>query len=248
MSEGQPRDRPVGVFLDFAPADEAAARELDAFLRGHAIRTAVDRERFLQDGLPDEQVLQDLGACDLLVVIWSAAAAADERLAAHRELAESFGKRWLAYAVDDAPVVPGATAVLHADDAAARSDLLRAVTPGSHPPVRPPVGVTVRPGVWTIERDAPPGLVLELRLTDDGRLAGTQKQAGLVGEVGGTWRFAPADAQLILDTEVRFGLRPVRTEVELQLLAAAAEGRLSAEDVHGLAAPARYTISPGHLP
>jgi hypothetical protein len=235
-----------GVFLSFSPHDRAVADRLDSVLRRGGVRTAVDRLRELENGLPTEPVLQDLGACDRLVVLWSRAAAQDQVVGVHRDLAASFGKPSLACLLDTDVVPPSADTVLRAapgDGAALEQRLLAAVHGGRPGPSPAPRGDTVvGPGHWRIEDDGPHPRVLSLQLGADHALRGTERSGPLTGAVSGRWRFDAENAQLDLTLDSAFGLRPVRNDLELQLLAV--PGNVTAaEDVHGLASPRRYRLT-----
>ncbi|MFI0940251.1 hypothetical protein [Streptomyces sp. NPDC021020] len=257
MPEEPATPRPPGVFLAHAPADSAQADALDALLRAGGARTAVDESRDLSDELPAEPVLQDLGACDVLLVVWSSAAAEDAHVAEQRTYAADFGKPCLVWPLDgtDAPegaeqMPPGSSA----DDAAAAVHQLLDRQPSDAPPAED--GTAVGPGRWTIESDARDGDVLEAELTgssdgdgsssaeQSGHLTGVHRRAGLEGRLTGRWWSTPAASRLDLELESSFGLHPVREQRHLQLRGG--PGALTAEDVHGIADPRTYRLTRGN--
>lgn len=221
----------TGVFLDYASDDEAAARGLDSRLRGLGLRTAVDRDRRTENDIPAEPVLQDLGACDALVLLWSAAAAADHRIGVILRTAASFGKDLLAVPVDGTAPPPDASRT------ATAAEVLAAV--GARPQRVDTADIILAPGDWTVETGADDTYVLSLG--EDGQVRGERRTRGLTGTVTGDWTYDHSSARLTLDLAVTIGLRPQRSLLDIQLLGSG-DARLTGVDVHGLAAPARYTL------
>ncbi|GAA1214512.1 hypothetical protein GCM10009665_00310 [Kitasatospora nipponensis] len=242
--------RPPGVLLSFGPEGERAARRLDALLRGGGVRTALDGLGHLDAGLPPGPVLLDLGACDLLVVLWGRRSAADPAVGARLTVAESFGTPLLCYGLDDTPAPARAGTVIRAahHDPAGDAEAAHRVLVAAHQgrpvpaPAPPPSGgAAVTPGHWTIEDDATHPSILSLELSAEGGVRGSLRHRQLLAQVTGRWRFEARDRRLELDLRHAFGLRPVRTRLELQLLDGDRQG-LRAEDVHGLAHRRRYRL------
>ncbi|MFE3199079.1 hypothetical protein [Embleya sp. NPDC059237] len=231
-------------------ADRAVG--LDVLLRDAGVRTAVDEIRDLSDGLPAEPVLQELGACDLVLLVWSRGAAEDPHERVQCEYAASFGKSCLVWPLD-ATAPPDGGGVerlpLGCDVREVAAEVVRRL--GVRSRGRSGAGGVVEPGPWTIESDARLGEFLALELgpmgngsRDPGALTGTHRRAGLAGRVVGSWWFDDAAGRLDLDLESAFGLRPVREVRRLQLLGG--DGPfLTAEDLHGIADPRRYRLTRG---
>ncbi|MFI0721680.1 hypothetical protein [Streptomyces sp. NPDC021224] len=253
MPEETSTPKPPGVFLAYAPADAEPAGALDALLRAGGARTAVDEARDLSDELPAEPVLQDLGACDVLLVVWSKAAAQDAHVSQQRTHAADFDKPCLVWPLDGTDVPDGADSVPQGGDASEAAAAVYRLLDRQPPQADPaPGGVAVGPGRWTIASDAQDGEVLEVELTADGspdaeqsgHLTGTHRRAGLEGKLTGRWWSAPADSRLDLELESAFGLRPVHEERHLQLRADGPDA-LTAQDVHGIADPRGYHLTRG---
>ncbi|MEV7773510.1 TIR domain-containing protein [Kitasatospora sp. NPDC086791] len=262
---GPDRAARPGVFLAHAPADADRAAALDARLRAGGARTALDESRDLSDGLPAEPVLQELGACDLFLLLWSRAAADDPHVLEQRRYAASFDKPCLVWPLDATPLPPGEGRVeqlppgsdARAADAAVHRLLgTRPATAGPATGRDPADAGSVEPGHWTIESDEPSGDSLDVRLTasadasvpddsvDGGHLTGSHLRAGLQGKVTGRWWFARAEGRLDLELASSFGLRPVHELRHLRLLGR--DGRtLTAEDLHGIADPRHYRLTQG---
>ncbi|MEU9048212.1 MULTISPECIES: toll/interleukin-1 receptor domain-containing protein [unclassified Kitasatospora] len=262
------RKRP-GVFLAHAPADADRATDLDARLRAGGARTALDESRDLSDGLPAEPVLQELGACDLFLLLWSRDAAEDPHVRAQREYAASFDKPCLVWPLDATALPPGQGRVeqLPPGDDAREADAAvhrmldtrpADARPGG-PGADPSGGAAVEPGRWTIESDAQHGESLDLELTpsagpadaaapdgsvEGGDLTGTHLRAGLKGKVTGHWSFARTEGRLDLELTSSFGLRPVHEPRHLRMLGGDGD-TLTAEDLHGIADPRRYRLTRG---
>ncbi|GAA2460852.1 hypothetical protein [Streptomyces macrosporus] len=217
------------VFLTAAERDLATLTTLDRRLRRHGVRTGVDAERVLTDGILQEPVLQDLGACDAVVAVWSEAAAGDPVVAAHLETAASFGKRTIRYS-------PNGDAQFE--------DLLHEVYGATPVPApKAPTGVVIAPGRWRITDDDTP-LELDLVLAPDGRATGTGTAREHTGRVTGGWRYDTPHEELALDLRIAIGLRPA--PLPLLLCPTRRDGdRVHAADAHGLAAPHTYTLAPG---
>ncbi|GAB7184632.1 hypothetical protein ATKI12_4463 [Kitasatospora sp. Ki12] len=260
-TSGEPQH--PGVFLAHAPADTGRAADLDARLRAGGARTALDESRDLSDGLPAEPVLQELGACDLFLLLWSRDAAEDPHVRAQREYAASFDKPCLVWPLDETALPPGQgreERLPPGSDAraaeAAVHRLLGARADGA-PAARPAVGAVVGPGHWTIESDARSGESLDVDLTaspdgsvdggdDGGDLTGTHRRAGLEGKVTGRWSFDRTEGRLDLELTSAFGLRPVQEARRLRILGGdGGNTSLTAEDLHGIADPRHYRLTPG---
>ncbi|MFG2844178.1 TIR domain-containing protein [Kitasatospora sp. NPDC048296] len=254
-----------GVFLAHAPADAERAAALDARLRAAGVRTAVDESRDLSDGLPAEPVLQELGACDLFLLLWSRDAADDPHVREQRQYADSFDKPCLVWPLDGTALPPGERPVeglppgsdVPEVDAAVHRLLGTRPTDagaGDGPGWDRAGGAAVEPGRWAIESDTQYGESLELDLAasadaavpDDsvegGHLTGTHLRAGLRGKVTGRWWFARTEGRLDLELATAFGLRPVRELRHLQLLGGD-DRSLTAEDLHGIADPRHYRLT-----
>jgi len=242
-----------GIFLAFAQEDASRALNLDALLRAGGARTALDESRELHNGLPSEPVLQDLGACDLLLVVWSRHAAADAHVSEQRRLAASFGKPCVVRSLDPAPVPADTSRQLPPEDddqevVAAVYRLLGMRPQGKAS--RPQLAVD--PGCWRITSDAQHGETLKLDLTaahdeastaatSAGYLTGVHQRAGIEGKVTGRWWSYAAEGQLDLDLESSFGLRPQRALRRLRLLGGTAQD-IAAEDLHGIATVLHYRL------
>ncbi|GHJ40870.1 hypothetical protein [Streptomyces sp. TS71-3] len=216
------------VFLTAAQWDRASLTALDRRLRRRGVRTGVDPERVQTDDLLPEPVLQDLGACDALVAVWSEAAAGDPFVEAHLETAASFGKRAIRYTPNG--------------DAQFETLLCDLYGDAPVPAPREPAGVAVDPGRWRItDHDA--ALELDLVLGPDGRATGTGTARDRTGRVSGSWRYDAPEEELALDLRITIGLRP--TPLALLLCPTGRDGdRIHAADAHGLAAPHTYTVVP----
>ncbi|WP_439675291.1 hypothetical protein [Embleya sp. MST-111070] len=229
-------------------ADRAVG--LDALLRDAGVRTAVDEIRDLSDGLPADPVLQELGACDLVLLVWSRGAAQDRHARVQCEYAASFGKSCLVWPLDATAPPEGGRVErlpLGCDVREVAAEVVRRLG-AARSRGRSGSGGVVEPGPWTIESDPRLGEVLALELgpmgigsPDRAALTGTHRRAGLVGRVVGSWWFDDAAGRLDLELESAFGLRPVREVRRLQLLGG--DGPfLLAEDLHGIADPRRYRL------
>ncbi|SHM90944.1 hypothetical protein SAMN05216268_11637 [Streptomyces yunnanensis] len=220
------------VFLTAAEGDLTTLTVLDCRLRRRGVRIGVDAERVLTDGILQEPVLRDLGACDAVVAVWSWAAAGDPLVVAHLETAASFGKRTIQYAPHDE---------------AQFEDLLRAVYGTAPVPApRRPAGIVITPGRWRItDGDTP--LELDLVLAPDGRTTGLGTTRDHTGRITGSWRYVRSDEELALDLRISVGLRPA--PLQLLLHPTRRDGdRIHAADAHGLAAPHTYTLEAGDGP
>ncbi|MFH8381401.1 toll/interleukin-1 receptor domain-containing protein [Kitasatospora sp. NPDC018058] len=263
--DGPERAVRPGVFLAHAPADGDLAATLDARLRAGGVRTAVDESRDLSDGLPAEPVLQELGACDLFLLLWSRDAADDPHVREQRRYADSFDKPCLVWPLDGTALSPGEGPVERLSPGSDAREVDAAVhrllgtrptdaRPGDGPGWDRAGGAVVAPGRWVIESDAQYGESLELELApsadtavpDDsvegGHLTGTHLRAGLQGKVTGRWSFTRTEGRLDLELATSFGLRPVRELRRLQLLGGD-DRSLTAEDLHGIADPRHYRLT-----
>jgi hypothetical protein len=247
------RPRRPGVFLAFAPQDASPASSLDTLLRAGGARTAFDESRELHDGLPSEPVLQDLGACDALLLVWSRHTADDAGVSAQRRLAASFDKPRLVRSLDAAQVPEDAGRQFPPedddDDVVAAIYRILGVQPQERAP-RPQFAV--EPGRWRITGDARHGETLELELmaardagstpaTSAGYLTGVHWRAGIEGKVTGRWWSNAAEGQLDLQLETSFGLRPYQALRRLQLLGGTGR-QITAEDLHGIATVLHYRL------
>ncbi|MCX4768008.1 TIR domain-containing protein [Streptomyces sp. NBC_01275] len=263
--DGPRRAARPGVFLAYAPADADRAAALDGRLRADGARTALDESRDQDDGLPAEPVLQELGACDLFLLLWSRDAADDPHVQEQYRYAASFGKPCLVWPLDTTAPPPGQGRVEQlppgSDDQEAGAAVHRLL---GAPPADPRSGDgsgrapatvgAVESGHWRIESDAQHGESLEVELApsadaavpDDsvegGHLTGTHRRAGMQGRVTGRWWFSRTEGLLDLELESSFGLRPVRELRRLQLLGGD-DRSLTAEDLHGIADPRHYRLT-----
>ncbi|MEU3618909.1 TIR domain-containing protein [Streptomyces sp. NPDC006872] len=263
--DGPRRAASPGVFLAYAPADADRAAALDGRLRADGARTALDESRDHSDGLPAEPVLQELGACDLFLLLWSEDAADDPHVQEQCQYAASFGKPCLVWPLDTTAPPPGQGQVEQlppgSDDQEAVAAVHRLL--GTRP-ADPQSGDgsgrgaetvgAVESGHWRIESDAQHGESLEVELTpsadaasshdsvEGGLLTGTHQRAGLQGRVTGRWWFSRTEGRLDLQLESSFGLRPVRELRHLQLLGGD-DRSLTAQDLHGIADPRHYRLT-----
>ncbi|GAA2065128.1 hypothetical protein GCM10009839_90920 [Catenulispora yoronensis] len=239
------RPEPPGVFLAFASEDSPRALSLDASLRASGARTAFDESEEPDEELPSEVVLQDLGACDGFVLVWSRHTAEDDGVSELRRLAASFDKPCFVRSLDATPAPEDVDGRIPAedDDAAATAAVHRLL--GAQPPVSAPrPHLSVEPGRWQITSDAQHGETLDLELTGadgSGPLTGVHRRAGVEGNVTGHWRSYPEEGRLDLDLESSFGLRPQHSLRQLQLLGGT-NHELTAEDLHGIATVLRYRL------
>ncbi|MFD0634670.1 hypothetical protein ACFQ9X_27155 [Catenulispora yoronensis] len=160
------RPEPPGVFLAFASEDSPRALSLDASLRASGARTAFDESEEPDEELPSEVVLQDLGACDGFVLVWSRHTAEDDGVSELRRLAASFDKPCFVRSLDATPAPEDVDGRIPAedDDAAATAAVHRLL--GAQPPVSAPrPHLSVEPGRWQITSDAQHGETLDLELT-----------------------------------------------------------------------------------
>ncbi|GCE02380.1 hypothetical protein EHYA_10157 [Embleya hyalina] len=214
------------------------------------MRIAVDEVRESADPLPAESVLQELGACDLVVLVWSRGASRDRHVREQCEYAASFGKACVVRPLDvtappgggDVERLPLGCGVREVAASVRRRLGARAGDGFGY-------GGVVGPGSWTIESDARYGESLTVELgplvdgsAGPGSLTGTHRRAGLEGRVVGCWRFGAAASRLDPEPESAFGLRPVREVRRLQLLGGG-DRFLAAEDLHGIADPRRYRLT-----
>ncbi|MEU1520344.1 hypothetical protein ABZ490_51035 [Streptomyces sp. NPDC005811] len=262
---GPRRAAPPGVFLAYAPADADRAAALDGRLRADGARTALDESRDDCNGLPAEPVLQELGACDLFLLLWSRDAADDPHVQEQSRYAASFGKPCLVWPLDttappseqgQAEQLPPGSDAQEAGAAVHRLLGTRPTDPQSDDdPARGAERVgALESGHWRIESDAQHGESLKVELTpsadaasphdsvEGGLLTGTHQRAGLQGRVTGRWWFSRTEGRLDLELESSFGLRPVRELRHLQLLGGG-DRSLTAEDLHGIAAPRHYQLT-----
>src|SRR5262249_53868001 len=94
------------VFISYSPSDKEIALQVDALLRTYRVKTFVDFDRAMENELLLEEVLQERGACHMVVLIWSQRAVNDEVVNADWQTALSFGQPVVPYTLDDTPLPP----------------------------------------------------------------------------------------------------------------------------------------------
>lgn len=215
---------PLKVFVAYDVDAEAGARLIDRQLRRRGTRTAIGDGTPFENGLPPDLVLQDLGACDVLLLVSSGEARDDPNLAVLSRLAESFGKRSVSCRPGD-------------DVTNVQKEIEDTVTDSEG-------ALTINAGEWTITSDRADLTKLAVKLAGDGRVTGTHEAQGMTGEVNGSWKFDPGNRELSLDLESSFGLTPNQLQLELELTGEDG-GTITAKDAHGLASSHAYQIRQG---
>jgi hypothetical protein len=237
------------VFISYSPLDKDIALEIDSLLRTYRVKTFVDFDRVIENELLLENVLQELGACQGVVLIWSQRAVNDEVVDADWQTALSFGKPVIPYILDNTPLPPkiNSSQIIPIDNLQnAKDEILRSIYEGNPvPPPQEPVAIAMTPGHWRVEIDERSRTsVMELDLNPDRKITGQHNKLGLSGSINGEWQFDSTNDLLTLQVESRFGLRPNRYVLRIQLTSQDKEA-IYGEDMYGFAGIQTYKLIKG---
>jgi hypothetical protein len=239
------------VFISYSCADRIATQALATSLRKHHVRTFLycdDREGFEPGQMLPEVILQELGWCDVCLVVWSGLTAVSDWVSREIQIALDFDKAILSYQLDKTPLPPEIASLpsIIAADTGAQSELLRLIY-GDSPIPQPsiPEEIHLEPGLWHIDiSDILQTTTLKLQIQEDGSLSGQREQGNITGQVTGEWRYDQSENLLTMKLESRVGLRP-NHEILRVRLTQQQDRVLSGEDMYALGPVLyHYTLHP----